>query len=153
MPRLELFPFCYRDERTGKWVRARYVAELHEIKARYAQWEITGPAELREVDLRERYFTPAPARGAVGHRQLGPATRGRGRDSSATRVGCRCCVVALVANRRNRSARDYLGRPFSDQPLCALARHRIDAEAPACCEIVAVHAIRVGQIGCHRVAF
>jgi len=71
MPRLELFPFCYRDERTGKWVRARYVAELHEIKARYAQWEITGPAELREVDLRERYFTPHQREAPSGIGNLG----------------------------------------------------------------------------------
>jgi len=58
VPRLELFPFRYRDERTGKWVRARYVAELHEIKARYADFEIIGPAEIREVDPRERSFSP-----------------------------------------------------------------------------------------------
>ena len=30
MPRLELFPFRYRDRLTGKWVKARYVAERHE---------------------------------------------------------------------------------------------------------------------------
>ena len=57
-PRLELFPFRYRDPRTGKWVRARYVAERHEIKARYAEWEITGPAEIRDVNPDARYFTP-----------------------------------------------------------------------------------------------
>ena len=28
-PRLELFAFRYRDPRTGKWVRARYRAEMH----------------------------------------------------------------------------------------------------------------------------
>ena len=27
----ELFPFPHRDELTGKWVRARYLAERHEI--------------------------------------------------------------------------------------------------------------------------
>jgi hypothetical protein len=27
MSRLELFAFRYRDPRTGKWIRARYVAE------------------------------------------------------------------------------------------------------------------------------
>ena len=26
VPRLELFPFRYRNQVTGKWVRARYVA-------------------------------------------------------------------------------------------------------------------------------
>ena len=58
MPRLELFPFRYRDRVTGKWVRARYVAEPHEIAARYAEWEIIGPPEIRNVDPDARYFTP-----------------------------------------------------------------------------------------------
>jgi hypothetical protein len=57
-PRLELLPFRFRDARTGKWTRARYVAELHEIKARYAQWEIIGPAEIRDVNPDARYFHP-----------------------------------------------------------------------------------------------
>jgi len=46
MPK-ELFPFRYRDPLTGKWVRARYVAERHEIAARYAVWEIVGEPEYR----------------------------------------------------------------------------------------------------------
>jgi len=57
-PRLELFPFRYRDARTGKWVRARYRADREEIAARYAEWEIIGPAEIRDVDPGSRYFTP-----------------------------------------------------------------------------------------------
>ena len=57
-PRIELFNFRYRDPRTGKWIRARYRAERHEIAARYAEWEITGPAEVREVDPDARPFTP-----------------------------------------------------------------------------------------------
>ena len=57
-PRLELFPFRYRDPRTGKWVRARYVAELHEIKQRYAEYEIIGPPAIRDVDADARYFAP-----------------------------------------------------------------------------------------------
>ena len=57
-PRLELFAFRYRDPRTGKWVRARYVAELHEIKQRYVEWEIIGPADIRDVDPEARYFAP-----------------------------------------------------------------------------------------------
>jgi hypothetical protein len=36
-----LYPFRYRCERTGKWVHARYQAELHVIRERYAEWEIT----------------------------------------------------------------------------------------------------------------
>ena len=58
MPRPELLPFRYRDPRTGKWIRARYVAELHEIAARYAEFEIAGPPEIRDVDPDARYFTP-----------------------------------------------------------------------------------------------
>src|SRR6476660_8560181 len=58
MPRLELFPFCNRNHLTGRWVRARYVAEKHEIAARHKEWEITGPAEVRDVDPHARYFTP-----------------------------------------------------------------------------------------------
>jgi len=58
MPRLELFPFRYRDRVSGKWVRARYVAERHEIAACYAQWEIIGPPEIRDVDPHARYFMP-----------------------------------------------------------------------------------------------
>jgi hypothetical protein len=52
MPRLELFPFRYRDRLTGKWVKARYVAERHEIAARYAEWEIIGSPEIRDVSVR-----------------------------------------------------------------------------------------------------
>ena len=44
--------------RTGKWVRARYVAEFHEIKRRYVEWEIIGPPEIRDVDPGARYFSP-----------------------------------------------------------------------------------------------
>ena len=52
MPRLELFPFRFRDPVTGKWIKARYVAERHVIEARYApgEWEIIGPPEIRIVD-------------------------------------------------------------------------------------------------------
>ena len=55
---LELFPFRYREPFTGKWVKARYRAERHEIAARYKEWEIIGPPEIREVDPSARYFTP-----------------------------------------------------------------------------------------------
>lgn len=46
MARRELYPFRYKDPLTGKWVRARYRATLADIAARYATWEITGPASL-----------------------------------------------------------------------------------------------------------
>ena len=56
--RIELFPFRFRDPVTGKWVRARYRADRHEIAARYAQWEITGPAEIRDENAEKPRFTP-----------------------------------------------------------------------------------------------
>jgi hypothetical protein len=46
-PRIELFPLRYRDPLTGKRLRARYVAEGHEIAVRYAEWEIIGAPEIR----------------------------------------------------------------------------------------------------------
>jgi hypothetical protein len=57
-PRLELFHFRYRDPITEKWVRARYRALRHEIAARYSEWGITGPAEIRDVDPDARAFSP-----------------------------------------------------------------------------------------------
>ncbi len=58
MPRIELFAFRYRDRRTGKWIRARYVATREEIAERYIEFEIIGPAEVREIDPDARPFTP-----------------------------------------------------------------------------------------------
>ena len=46
---LELYPFRYRDQRTGKWIRARYLAEMREIQQRYSEWELIGPPEIRHV--------------------------------------------------------------------------------------------------------
>ena len=55
-----LYPFRYRDETTGKWVKARYVAELRDIAARHAQWKPAGPPEVRELVPNRRYFHPYP---------------------------------------------------------------------------------------------
>jgi len=52
----EVFPFRYRDARTGKWVNARYKAAPDDIAWRYAEWELTGPGEVRRP--REGYFNP-----------------------------------------------------------------------------------------------
>lgn len=66
MARLELFRFRHRNPVTGKWVKARYVAERHEIEARHAagDWEIIGPPEIRIVpdDARANTFNPHPPR-------------------------------------------------------------------------------------------
>jgi hypothetical protein len=58
---IELFPFRYRDARTGKWVKARYMATRDEIAARYAEWEITGPGEERRPAT--GYFNPGRREG------------------------------------------------------------------------------------------
>jgi len=69
---MELYPFRYRDPLRGKWVRARYVAELHEIAARYKEWEITGAPELREGRQSE-YFRPfVPAKAAPSNVDRSP---------------------------------------------------------------------------------
>jgi hypothetical protein len=53
--------------RTGRWIRARYRAERCEIAARYAEWEITGPAEIRDVNPDARAFSPhAPFKVMIG---------------------------------------------------------------------------------------
>lgn len=51
-----LYPFRFRDHVSGKWVRASYVAERHEIAARYREWEIVGAPEMRR--LHGRTFGP-----------------------------------------------------------------------------------------------
>ena len=60
MARLELYPFRFRDPRTGKWVRARYLGELPEIQRRHSEWELTGPPEVRHVpdDANVEQFNP-----------------------------------------------------------------------------------------------
>ena len=47
MPRtIELFPFRFRGPLSGKSIRARYLAERHELEQRYAEFEIIGPPEI-----------------------------------------------------------------------------------------------------------
>ena len=53
-----ILPFSLSPPRIGKWVRARYRSEQHEIASRYAEWAIIGPAEIRDVDPDARFFTP-----------------------------------------------------------------------------------------------
>lgn len=57
----EVFPFRYRDARTGRWVKARYMAERTEIAARYTEWEIIGPGEERRPI--GGYFNPGRREG------------------------------------------------------------------------------------------
>jgi len=90
--RLELFPFRYRDPLTGKWVRARYVAERHVIAERYAEFEIIGPPEIRDVDMDARLLQPGGRGGSGGSHR----SRQRRRDHCPRSIRDR----GLLARRR-----------------------------------------------------
>ena len=49
MPTLQLYPFRFRDPLTGKWVRARHRMQVPEMQRSYAEWEITGAPEIRDI--------------------------------------------------------------------------------------------------------
>ena len=51
-------------------MRVRYRAERREIERRYAEYEITGPAEVREVDVGVRAFTPHAGFAPTAHRPI-----------------------------------------------------------------------------------
>ena len=57
---IELFPFRYKDARTGKSTRARYKATRDAIAARYAEWDMTGPGEVRRPAERYVHETREP---------------------------------------------------------------------------------------------
>jgi len=48
-PTIVLYPFRFRDQVSGRWVRARYRAERHVIARRYTEWQIAGQPEVRHV--------------------------------------------------------------------------------------------------------
>jgi hypothetical protein len=71
MTPIELYAFRFRDPRTGKWIRARYVATLAELAARYREWEIIGPPEIRG-DVPVQMFQPVPRHVAEAPLELQP---------------------------------------------------------------------------------
>ena len=85
MPRLELFLFRYRNTRTGKWILAGYRAERREIAARYAEFEIIGSPEIREIDCDRRRFDPH----AVAAKPSGQAAGTSPHDASPSRSSLR----------------------------------------------------------------
>lgn len=58
---LVVYPLRYKDARTGRWVKARYLAECDEIAVRYAEWGTIGPGEERRP--RTGYFDPGRREG------------------------------------------------------------------------------------------
>jgi hypothetical protein len=64
---LLLYLFRHRDPRTGKWVSARYKAERDVIAERYAEWEITGPAEVHRRGGGGDSFNPSSKLAPRGH--------------------------------------------------------------------------------------
>jgi hypothetical protein len=54
-----LYFFRYRSPMTGKWVKARYRAELEVIRDSHAEFELIGEPEVRQVDQQLGWFDPA----------------------------------------------------------------------------------------------
>ena len=81
MAPIESYAFRFREPRTGRWVRARYRATLAEIKARYREWEIDGPPELRG-DAPVQMFQPQLPRLAAAPLELQPHLTPLGVDAT-----------------------------------------------------------------------
>ena len=80
MAPVEHYPFRFRDPRTGKWVRARYVATRSELESRYREWEILGPPDIRG-DEPAQMFQPNLREIAETPLELQPSSR----DAAANR--------------------------------------------------------------------
>jgi hypothetical protein len=64
---IALFPFRYFDLLSRKWVRARYLATLDDLAARYGAFQVVGPPEIRRAEdaatLSASHLAGGPARG------------------------------------------------------------------------------------------
>jgi hypothetical protein len=56
---LYMYEFKYFDRLRGKWMRARYRCQAPEIRCRYRDYELIGPAEVRHVPEDWRSQQPA----------------------------------------------------------------------------------------------
>lgn len=70
MPTRTLYPFRFRDPRSGDWVRARHKMQVPELQRCYAEWEITGAPEIRHItEINTRPYNPfqppPPARSVI----------------------------------------------------------------------------------------
>ena len=91
----EVFPFRYRDPLTGKRIRARYMAELHVIAECYAEWELTGPAEIRTPI--EGWLNPF--RGPTMHMAHLPVNEDRTVEQTSIDDPLECFLVLLFLRR------------------------------------------------------
>ena len=73
----------------------RYVAELHEIKQCYAEFEIIGPPEVRDVNPAARYFAPHQSETTLGQ----PGADARDRVGEAGQANIRRRRGATTASR------------------------------------------------------
>jgi hypothetical protein len=48
-PPIVLYPFSYFDPLRRRWIRARYVATLEDIRARHPEHRLEGEPEIRET--------------------------------------------------------------------------------------------------------
>jgi hypothetical protein len=58
MSRLMLYPFRFRDQLTGQWVRARHKMQVPEIQRYYGDWQLVGPPEIRNVTQASTTYSP-----------------------------------------------------------------------------------------------
>jgi hypothetical protein len=123
MARLELFLFRYRDARTGRWTLSRYRAERHEIAARYAEFELIGAPEIREIDEERQRFSPHV--GVEQRPDLAPQRRPQDRDSATD-------VVPLVDPRTVRGPERALLVLFLAGPLSPALRDLLREAAEVC---------------------
>jgi hypothetical protein len=87
-------------------VRARYVATLDEIQARYEEWEITGSPEVRMPigedfhPFRDRTLVPRPPQGIDVNAQLLEPTAIDTREAWFVRIFLRRYVTWCARRRR-----------------------------------------------------
>jgi hypothetical protein len=60
MPANEFYHFRFRDPRTGRWMRAGYLAQVPVIRRCYAEWQIIGRPEIKQApdDMGFNQFNP-----------------------------------------------------------------------------------------------
>src|SRR5262244_3110976 len=116
MAPIGLYPFRFRDPRTGKWVRARYRATLAEIKPRYREWEIDGSPEIRG-DTPVQMFQPQLRRVADQPLELQPHLAMPSAIDATERFLLRLFLrryVTWCARRRRFAAMQGAARLFAD---------------------------------------